>query len=195
MAPIAPIAPVAADALDPYFLEQWHEFFVMTGTAAVTLAGLLFVSMSFHLDVLLHDRYAYHLIHARQTLLSFIMVLVVSLMALVPDVSGRVLGVTLGLSGLMMLIVSLMMNLSIHRVHQAKYMSDGLRRRSVLQFIGYAGSAALGFAIWRTRSQDIFHMIVAVICLLLATAAGSAWDLMVDVGKLKIREAEEKRTD
>jgi hypothetical protein len=177
------------------FLERWHEFFLMTGTAAVTLAGLLFVSLSFHLDVLLHDRYAYHLSHARQTLLSFIMVLVVSLMALVPDVTGRLLGVTLGLSGLVMLGTGLMMNLSIRRQHNAKFMSGALRRRSFLTFGGYAGAAVLGIAIWRTSSQDMFSLIVMLICLLLATAVGSAWDLLVDVGRLKIREREETRKD
>ena len=32
------------------FVEHWHEFYLMTGTAAVTLAGLLFVAISLHVD-------------------------------------------------------------------------------------------------------------------------------------------------
>jgi hypothetical protein len=33
--------------------DRWHDFFLMSGTAAVTLAGLLFVSMSFNMEHLL----------------------------------------------------------------------------------------------------------------------------------------------
>jgi len=32
------------------WVHGWHEFYLMTGTAAVTLAGLLFVALSLHLD-------------------------------------------------------------------------------------------------------------------------------------------------
>jgi len=36
-------------------IEHWHEFYLLAGTAAVTLVGLLFVALSFHLDTLLHE--------------------------------------------------------------------------------------------------------------------------------------------
>jgi hypothetical protein len=36
-------------------LEAWHDFYLLSGTASATLAGLLFVSLSFNLDHLLHE--------------------------------------------------------------------------------------------------------------------------------------------
>ena len=36
-------------------LDRWHEFYLMAGTAAVTLMGLLFVAVSLHLDAVVRD--------------------------------------------------------------------------------------------------------------------------------------------
>jgi hypothetical protein len=66
------------------FFDSWHEFYLLAGTAAVTLVGLLFVALSFNLDVLLHETKVHVLAHARATLLSFTYVLIISLGFLVP---------------------------------------------------------------------------------------------------------------
>ena len=42
-------------AQEAELIERWHEFYLLAGTAAVTLVGLLFVSLSFHLEALLHE--------------------------------------------------------------------------------------------------------------------------------------------
>jgi hypothetical protein len=67
------------------FLDGWHEFFLMAGTAAVTLAGLLFVALSIHIETLIHDTRQHLLALARAILFSFVMVLTLSLMLARPD--------------------------------------------------------------------------------------------------------------
>ena len=39
-------------AIEPFqhALERWHDFYLLAGTAAATLMGLLFVSLSIHLE-------------------------------------------------------------------------------------------------------------------------------------------------
>jgi hypothetical protein len=32
--------------------EAWHDFYLLSGTAAVTLVGLLFVALSLHIEIL-----------------------------------------------------------------------------------------------------------------------------------------------
>src|SRR5262245_10731397 len=86
-------------------LERWHDVFLLTGTAAVTLIGLLFVSLSFNLDVILHETRAHLLALARQAFLGFIYVMVVSLFCLEPLERPKIIGVTLiSLSGVFILI-------------------------------------------------------------------------------------------
>ena len=41
------MTPEAAD-----FVERWHDFYLLAGTASVTLAGLLFVALSIHIGEL-----------------------------------------------------------------------------------------------------------------------------------------------
>jgi FtsH-binding integral membrane protein len=83
-----------AQEISRYF-ESWHDFFLMAGTAAVTLLGLLFVSLSFHLEVLLHESRAHLLEVARQAMLNFIGVLIISLAFLAPGMTTRALGMNL----------------------------------------------------------------------------------------------------
>ena len=33
-------------------IDSWHDFYMLTGTAAATLIGLIFISVSLHIDVL-----------------------------------------------------------------------------------------------------------------------------------------------
>jgi hypothetical protein len=41
--------------IDIYRPDQWHDFFVLVGTGAAGLTGLLVVAMSLHLEVVAHD--------------------------------------------------------------------------------------------------------------------------------------------
>ena len=66
------------------FIASWHEFYLMAGTAAVTLAGLLFVAISIHVDTLVHESREHLLALARLILFSYVGVMLLSLMMLVP---------------------------------------------------------------------------------------------------------------
>ena len=46
------MAMIATDIYKPY---EWHDFFLMSGGAAAALAGLVFVAVSIHGDVLQRD--------------------------------------------------------------------------------------------------------------------------------------------
>jgi hypothetical protein len=78
------------------WLERWHEFYLMAGTAAVTLAGLLFVALSLHLDRFVEVSHEHLLALARVTLLSYTFVLFASLFMLVPPTGRHQTAVMLG---------------------------------------------------------------------------------------------------
>lgn len=43
-----------------YRPDQWHDFFLVVGTGAATLTGLLVVTMSLHLDIIIKDYFLRH---------------------------------------------------------------------------------------------------------------------------------------
>lgn len=171
--------------LDAHAIEGWHEFYLMAGTAAVTLVGLLFVALSFHLDALLHDHHAHLLAAARLAFMNFIFVLMLSLFFLVPANSPFMVSI----ASLVLASVSLGM-IVVSSMH-------GRRKGAVPEhekFLGrrYAMSGAfMGVSIMTSVSMLVepklsqLYQFVPVVCAMLANAAGMSWDLLVQVGRIR----------
>jgi hypothetical protein len=79
--------------MDPYRAADWQALFGMTGAAAAVLTGLLFVSLSLHLDEVAAN--PVHRLSARNALIGFGLVLATSGLPLIPAQSARWLGVEL----------------------------------------------------------------------------------------------------
>jgi modulator of FtsH protease len=166
------------------FLETWHDFFLLAGTAAVTLVGLLFVALSLNLDVLIHDTKAHLLQHARSTLLSFTYVLFISLIGLVPRQGLRMIAVNMVLLSAISLGVHLFG--AWHARRQITSVEERfLNRRGRTLVVGYALGIGLGATLLITHDPSWLYLVVGLVLMLLGNAAGSSWDLLVRVGKLK----------
>src|SRR5207253_10425095 len=63
--------------------QRWHDFYIIAGTAAATLVGLLFVGLSLHLRAVLSRSEVRSL--ARVTLANFGLILFVSLFMVIPQ--------------------------------------------------------------------------------------------------------------
>jgi 4-amino-4-deoxy-L-arabinose transferase-like glycosyltransferase len=174
-------------------LEQWHDFYLLAGTASVTLVGLLFVALSLHLDVLLHDHRAHLLVYARQTLLSFTYVLLISLMFLIPQEGVRVLGATITALSVVVMAITIRMALegmkSVGTQHDLKSV---LRRRTRILLIGYLISGTCGVLMLLSLDPYMVYWMVGAVSMLLGNAAGSSWDLLVQVGRLKRSEGADR---
>jgi len=164
-------------------LERWHEFYLLAGTAAVTLAGLLFVSMSFNLEVMIHDSREHLLRHARATLMSFIYVLTMSLMFLVPDPTPRKLAVSIGVMSIIFTGQQLRFGRSapaaVHR-HERFF-----KMRNRILLASYALGALNAILMFVTQSPFLAYNMITIVCAVLGNAAGTSWDLLVEVGRLK----------
>src|SRR5437899_11480758 len=73
------LRPVPYDVI----VQRWHDFYIVAGTAAATLVGLLFVGLSLHLRAVLSRSEVRSL--ARVTLANFGLVLFVSLFMVIPQ--------------------------------------------------------------------------------------------------------------
>jgi hypothetical protein len=83
-------------------IERWHDFYVAAGGAAAVLLGLLFLSVSLHLD---REASQYDILYRMsvQTMIDFAYALAAALLMLVPITNPLVLGgrlLILGFAGL-----------------------------------------------------------------------------------------------
>jgi len=166
------------------FLDQWHDFFLLSGTAAVTLVGLLFVALSLNLDVLIHETKAHLLHHARSTLLSFTYVLFISLIGLVPRQGLRMIAVNI------LLLSAISLGVHLYGAWRARRQITSaeerfMNRRGRTLVLGYTLGVGFGAALIYYRDPALLYFVVGLVCMLLGNAAGSSWDLLVRVGKLK----------
>ena len=189
------LSPGAQATIDfgPGFIERWHDFFVLAGTAAATLAALLFVSIALHVETLVIDQREHLLALARAILFSFLVVLILSLIMLVPLSTRRETAIEMTILGVISLAVTVR-QLRGQKVIDHEHFSRGLfRRRLLLPMIGYAWVALTGVAMVLV-SPAFFFWVVGAVCMLLGNAAGASWDLLVRVARIKRADAQ-KRAD
>ncbi len=173
------------------WIEQWHDFYLMAGTAAVTLAGLLFVALSLHLDRLVEESHEHLLALGRVTLLSFTMVLMISLIMLVPPLSARqtafmMLGVAV--AGI---IVTTRLILSAKHHDEAGFSRAQMRKRIIPPVVAYVMMvlSAIGLA---NGISEMLYFMIGGICMALGNAAGTSWELIVQVAKHKKSAARDR---
>lgn len=165
-------------------LEAWHDFYLLSGTASVTLAGLLFVSLSFNLDHLLHDSRVHLLRFARNTMLVYVLILILSLLMLVPHMPAAGIALQIFVLGLVLGGWSLFSLVGWVRRDDTVFSRRYRVRRSLAPIAAslLMLSAAYGFG--HGEIDGLIAMSPAV-CLLLATAVWSSWDLLVGVARAR----------
>ena len=173
----------------PEYQPAWHEFYVLAGTAAVTLAGLLFVALSLHIDALIHDTREHLLQLARINLFSFLAVLLLSLAMLVPALPIRVASVQMMILGVMFLLITRKQLRWKPKVDHTGFTITQVRRRSIVPMIGYALMFLTGLLLAVTKVPTIMNLGVGAVGMLLGNALGASWDLLVRVALIKREDA------
>jgi modulator of FtsH protease len=169
-------------------LEAWHDFYLLSGTAAATLAGLLFVSLSFNLEHLLHESRTHLMRFARNTMLVYLMVLILSLLMLVPHMPVGVIVLQIVLLGFMLGGLSVLALVGWVRRDDTTFSRRHRLRRSLPPIAAslLMVNAARGFG---TGEIDGLFLMSPAVCLLLAGAVWSSWDLLVGVARARRGEA------
>jgi hypothetical protein len=166
-------------------VEGWREFYLLAGTAAVTLVGLLFVALSFHLDTLLHESKAHLLSAARVTFMNFIFLLVLSLMFLVPNSGPGMLAIFTIAIGAIGLVFSLVSGWRNRRQLGPTGHEKFLRRRLTITNLAFLLTLLTGWLMLSDPRPVWLYNYVSLVCLLLGNGAGASWDLLVQVGRLR----------
>jgi hypothetical protein len=174
-------------------LEGWHEFYLMAGTAAVTLVGLLFVALSFHLDAMLHEHRAHLLAAARLAFMNFVYVLMLSLFFLIPDNTPALLGIAGTILSTATLGYVLVAGFRSRPRGKPTEHEQFLRRRYAIS--GFVTGLAIVSSVSLVIEPRpvLLYNFVAVVCAMLANAAGMSWDLLVQVGRVRRAAGETPR--
>ncbi len=160
-------------------LHEWHDFYVLVGTASATLVGLMFVAVSIGINIFYEDRRAGMTAFITPTVIHFAAVLFACLVATIPSHTWYTLGGLLGAGALAGAVYSggLVGQIIIRRQFEVD-LADRLFY-AFLPLLGYVlglVAAALLFTRSAALSADL---IAAAVLTLLFSAIRNAWDMMV----------------
>lgn len=188
-AAVGAAAGVARDGLPerlpfPRYMETWHDCCLLSGTAAVTLAGLLFIALALHLDQMVEESHEHLLALSRAMLTSFIVVLTASLILLEPAFSRRITGVTLAAVGAAGVVLTLKITAGVRHHEEGGFSKRNMWRRKLLPMIGYGIISLSGVGIV-LGVQELMNWTIAAFAMLLGNGAGTSFELLVHVARHK----------
>ena len=150
--------------------EAWVDFYLVAGASAAVLIGLLFVALSINREAV--AAHAHLRGQARQAIYALVYVFVISLVVLIPDQAGWVLGAELLIAALLNLVVAIPRQV---RGMTATLATD--RRRFALVIAVYNGAMLLiiaaGTGLIAGFDEALFLLAAAVIALSLLAIANS----------------------
>jgi hypothetical protein len=163
-------------------IEGWHDFYLMVGTAAATLVGLLFVSLSLNIAAITRKANDDLRNLAAQTFSCLLMVLMFSVLFLIPSQGPHGLGLPLlGMSGYGLYdVVSHF--LKVRRKQTRLWGRTSVASRFILPTICYLTLLTVAISVLLGQTGSLYWL-VPVMILLIISASRNAWDLL-----LRLRE-------
>jgi hypothetical protein len=168
-------------------VQGWHDFYMLAGTAAAALAGLLFVGLSLHLGLIVARSDVRML--ARITLANFGLTLFLSLFVLIRQ-APEALGTELIIGGVITLLTVVPSVVEMVRSQERTLSPYHLVLRFGLSFVACCGVITAGVLIRASGDTSGFDWLWIVTVALLAVSLRNSWELLVDVGMARRREAD-----
>jgi hypothetical protein len=167
-------------------VEGWHDFYLMVGTAAATLIGLLFVSLSLNDEVIIRKENADLRALATHTFSNFMSVLMFAVLFLIPHQVPLGLGLPLlGIGGLGLYNIG---RHFLERRHERPRVwgMGGIARSFVIPIFCFGTLMIIATSVLLGQTGGLYWLIPVMILLLIA-ASRNAWDLL-----MRLREPREE---
>jgi hypothetical protein len=156
-------------------LHAWHEFYLLLGTSAAALTGLMFVVVSISPETIATRPFAGIRAFVTPTVVYFTTVLVVSGAMMAPHLGPRPLALLLGLGGIAG--VAYMLWIDVHRQwREAKLEEDDWVWYVALPALSYILLVAAAIALWLDSVLAAWTIGFTMV-LLLVTGIRNGWDL------------------
>ena len=156
-------------------MKEWDNYFVLTGTGAVTLIGLLFIVITLGAERAQRGDHRLLPTYLTPTLVHFGVVFLIALLALAPE--GDSLILPFGLIGIAGLIYSLNIMLELARNRETW---DAWLFHGGIPIVCAAGIIAAAW-LGATSPRQAYSILRAVSALLLLAGMRNAWAVAVEV--------------
>jgi hypothetical protein len=157
-------------------LREWHDFYMLVGTASGTLVGLMFVSASIGASYYNESHRAAMRAFVSPTVMHFSEVLFICVLAMVPSHTWMTLGALLGVGGLFGVAHSgIVVFTLLVRQRFTVDISDRMFY-ALVPVLGYALVLTAGILLL-IQSSWSFNVIAAALMVLLVAAIRNAWDM------------------
>ena len=160
-------------------LQGWQDFYILAGTAAATLVGLMFVAISLGSRLITQQSMAALRVFLTPTIIHFIYVLVLATVMLIPAVRRMPLGILLVIAGLLSFGRSVSTVPYMLRQHRQQIIDAHdwtwyliVPSLIYLMFVGTGIGLLLG-------ANQALNGLAFVSILLLVNGVRNAWDMVV----------------
>ncbi len=157
-------------------LHEWHDFYVLLGTASATLVGLMFVSASIGATVFNEKHRAALEAFITPTVVHFAAALFASLAIMIPEHRWESLAALLGVGGIAGLVYSGRVVVQLIVRHRFNVDLTDRMFYALIPVVGYVlalAAAALAFA----HSGVSAYLMAAALLVLLLAGLRNAWDM------------------
>lgn len=169
-------------------IAGWQTFYLLAGTASATLAGLIFVAVSLHLDLVGEPAIDAVFTLARRTLSSFILVVIVALTFAIPEQGPQGLGWTLLALGIVDMLQTLLDGRAVVTELKSTEGWGRIANRVVppvmLTLLSGIGLVLVAVTVLADTATYLYWM-VPIVVLILSTAAFNAWEFMLGLARHK----------
>lgn len=170
-------------------ISSWHDFYMLTGSAAATLIGLIFISVSLHINVLAKaEKFGDIRSLASQTFTNFLLILSFAFIFMVPSSGPTGIGAPLLILGLLELgrTARLWLKFGFGRRSENQAFEASQMRWMLLlpNTICFLALIIVAIEILQGSTRFLDWMVMIIIWLLIS-ASHSAWDLMLRLAEMK----------
>jgi hypothetical protein len=156
-------------------LKEWHDFYVLVGTAGATLLALLFVAVSLGAGFLTEERRAATSTFMSPVVVHFTSVFFLSAVALLPWHQARLFAALIGVTALIGAILSTYITIQVVRTDMTNYVEDYLAY-GLLPGLGYLALLAAAVSIYLEKEFGLDALAGALLLLAIVNIR-NAWDL------------------
>jgi hypothetical protein len=156
-------------------LKEWHEFYLLIGTAGATLLALLFVACSLGVGYLTEDRQAGTRMFMSPVVIQFTAVFFISAITLVPSHHTPFFAALIGVTAVVGIAVSSVITVQIIRTDFTDYWPDHLAY-GALPAIAYVALLITAIMIY-LGSELALDLLAGALLVLAIVNIRNAWDL------------------
>jgi hypothetical protein len=172
-------------------LHEWHEFYILLGTAGATLLALLFVAVSLGTGLLSNKDQQGTRTFMSPVVIHFTSVFFLSAVCLVPSHGPVFFAVLIGATAIIGVAVSIVISVWVVRTDMTQYVPDYFAY-GLLPVGAYLGLLAASIMIYLGRDYALEVLAGGLLCLAIVNVR-NAWDLTLSMVRRHAGEQKKRR--